>query len=173
MLSYQNISLFWWATCSLDKRLLLGHNVDKQNCFQWAKVLDEGILSSNLCNLYLEHIRKARLDIDVGRGKFGGRNINNLRYSDNITLLSGDSKGLKQLLIKVLKEKVQKQDYRWTSRRQNVLSPLWLLTCGTPCLRRSGKLPHSWTFTMQNWTIQECFSVQEDDNDPDFFYPKV
>ena len=50
-------------------------------------------------NLYAEHItRNARLDELQAGIKIGGRNINNLRYVDDITLMAKSKEGLKSLL---------------------------------------------------------------------------
>ena len=52
-------------------------------------------------------MRNARLD-DLQAGiKIGGRNINNLRYADDTTLLAEGGEELKSLLMKV-KEKSEK-----------------------------------------------------------------
>ena len=63
------------------------------------------ILSPCLFNLYAEYIiQNARLD-EVQTGiKIAGRNINNLRYADNATLMAGHEKGLKSLLMKMKEE---------------------------------------------------------------------
>ena len=45
-------------------------------------------------------MRNARLDEAQAEIKIAGRNINNLRYADDITLMA-DSKELKSLLMKV------------------------------------------------------------------------
>ena len=59
-------------------------------------------LSPCLFNLYAEYImRNAGLDEAQAGIKITGRNINNLRYADNITLMSESEKELKSLLIKV------------------------------------------------------------------------
>ena len=59
------------------------------------------ILSPWLFNLYTEHImRNARLDEAQARIKIAGRNINNLRYTDDTTLMA-ESEELKSLLMKV------------------------------------------------------------------------
>ena len=59
-------------------------------------------------NLYTENIvRNARLDeLQVGI-KIGGRNINNLRYADNTTLLPESEEKLKSLLMRVKEESEQ------------------------------------------------------------------
>ena len=58
------------------------------------------ILSPCLFNLYAEYImRNARLE-EAGI-KIAGRNINNLRYADDITLMAESEEELKSLLMKV------------------------------------------------------------------------
>ena len=52
-------------------------------------------------------MRNARLDEGQAGTKIAGRNINNLRYVDDITLMSESEEGLKGLLMKV-KEESQK-----------------------------------------------------------------
>ena len=62
------------------------------------------ILSPCLFNLYAEYIkRNAGLDEAQARIKIAGRNINNLRYADDTTLMA-ESKQLKNLLMKVKEE---------------------------------------------------------------------
>ena len=57
--------------------------------FQIGKVVHQGcILSPCLFNLYTEYIMKnARLDEEQAGIKISGRNISNLRYSDDTTLI--------------------------------------------------------------------------------------
>ena len=65
----------------------------------WFKI-EKGVqqsclLSPSLFNLYAEHImRDAGLDKLQARIKIGGRNINNLRYVDDITLMAESEKSL-------------------------------------------------------------------------------
>ena len=68
--------------------------------FQIAKGVHQGcILSSCLFNLYSEYImRNAGLDEAQAEIKIAGRNINNLRYADDTTLMA-ESEELKSLLI--------------------------------------------------------------------------
>ena len=58
--------------------------------FQIGKEVHQGyILSPCLFNLYAEYImRNARLDEAQARIKIAGRNINNLRYADDTTLMA-------------------------------------------------------------------------------------
>ena len=56
------------------------------------------ILSSCLFNLYVEYIMwNARLDEAQAGIKIAGRNINNLRYADDTTLMSESKEELKSL----------------------------------------------------------------------------
>ena len=62
------------------------------------------MLSPCLFNLYAEYItRKAGLDEAQAAIKIAGRNINNLRYADDTTLLA-ESEELKSILMKVKEE---------------------------------------------------------------------
>ena len=63
------------------------------------------ILSPCLFNLYAEHImRNAGLDEAQAGPKSARRNINNLRYADDITLIVEREGELKSLLMKVKEE---------------------------------------------------------------------
>ena len=60
------------------------------------------ILSLCLFNLYAEYImRNARLEEAQAGIKMAGRNINNLRYADDTTLMAESEEELKSLLMKV------------------------------------------------------------------------
>ena len=63
-------------------------------------------------NLYTEHImRNARLDELQAGIKIGRRNINNLRYADDTTLMAESEEELKSLLMRV-KEKSERAGLR-------------------------------------------------------------
>ena len=63
------------------------------------------LLSPCLFNLYPEHImRNAGLDELQARIKIGGRNISNLRYVDDSTLMAESEEELESLLMRVQKE---------------------------------------------------------------------
>ena len=63
------------------------------------------ILSPCLFNLYAEYImRNAGLDEAEARIKIARRNINNLRYADDTTLMSESEEEVKSLLMKVKEE---------------------------------------------------------------------
>ena len=74
--------------------------------FHIGKGVHQGcILSPCLCNFYAANImQNARLDEGQAGMKIAGRNINNLRYSDDTTLMAESEEELKSLLMKVKKE---------------------------------------------------------------------
>ena len=88
---------------SQEATVRIGHGTT--DWFQIGKGVHQGcILSPCLFNLYAECIvQNARLD-EVQPGiKISGRNINNLRYADDSTLMA-EIKQLKSLLMKVKEE---------------------------------------------------------------------
>ena len=71
--------------------------------FKLEKGVQQGyLLSPRLFNLYAEHImRNAGLDELQARIKTDGRNINNLRYTDDTILMAENEDELKSLLMRV------------------------------------------------------------------------
>ena len=71
--------------------------------FQIRKEVHQGcILSSCLFNLYAEYIMwNARLDEAQARIKIVGKNISNLRYADDTTLMAESEEELKSLWMKM------------------------------------------------------------------------
>ena len=74
--------------------------------FQTGKGVRQGcILSPCLFNLYAEYImQNAGLDEAQAGIKTAGRNINNLRYADDTTIMAESKEELKSLLMKVKEE---------------------------------------------------------------------
>ena len=74
--------------------------------FQIGKGVCQGcILSPCLFNFYAEYImRNAGLNEVEAGIKIAGRNINNLRYADDTTLMAESKEELKSLLMKVKEE---------------------------------------------------------------------
>ena len=67
--------------------------------FKFGKRVHQGyMLSPCLFNLYVHHV-KCQAGI-----KIAGRNINNLRYADDTTLMAESKEKLKSLLLKVKEE---------------------------------------------------------------------
>ena len=74
--------------------------------FQIGKGLHQGcVLSPCLFNFSAEYIMKnAGLEEAQAGIKIAGRNINNLRYAGDITLMAESEEGLESLLMKVKEE---------------------------------------------------------------------
>ena len=82
----------------------IGHGTT--DWIQIGKGVHQGcILSPCLFNLYAEHImRNAWLEEAQAGIKIASRNINNLRYADDTTLMAAREEELKSLLMKVKEE---------------------------------------------------------------------
>ena len=91
--------------------------------FQIGKGVCQGcILSPCLFNLYAEYImRNARLDEAQAGIKIAGRNINNLRYADDTTLMAESKEELKSLLMKV-KEESQKAGLKLNIQKAKIMA---------------------------------------------------
>ena len=91
--------------------------------FQIAKGVRQGcILSPCLFNLYAEYImRNAGLEETQAGMKIAGRNINNLRYADDTTLMAESEKALKSLLIKV-KEESEKVGLKFNIQKTKIMT---------------------------------------------------
>ena len=79
----------------------------EQDWFQIGKGVRQGcILSPCLFNLYAEYImRNAGLEEAQAGIKIARKNINNLRYADDTTLMAENEGELKSLLMKVKEER--------------------------------------------------------------------
>ena len=98
-------------TCLL-RNLYLGQEATvrtRHGTMDWfhigKRVCQGCILSPCLFNLYAEYITQhAGLDEAQADIKIAGRNISNLRYADDTTLMAESEEGLKSLLMKVKEE---------------------------------------------------------------------
>ena len=112
-------------TCLL-RNLYAGQEVTvrtRHETLDWLKIgngVHQGcILSPCLFNLYAEYImRKAGLDEAQAGNKIAMRNINNLRYADDTTLMAESKEELKSLLMKV-KEEREKDDLKQHSENKD------------------------------------------------------
>ena len=97
-------------------------DMEQQNWFQIGKGVHPGcILSPCLFNFYEEYtMRNARLNEAQAGIKIARRNINNLRYTDDTTLMA-ETKELKSLLIKV-KEESEKAGLKCNIQKTKVMA---------------------------------------------------
>ena len=91
--------------------------------FQIGKgICQSCILSPYLFNLYAEYImRNAGLEETQNGIKIARRNINNLRYADDTTLMAESEEELKSLLMKV-KEESEKVGLRLNSQKTKIMA---------------------------------------------------
>ena len=91
--------------------------------FQMGKGVRQGcILSPCLFNFYAEYImRNAGLEETQAGIKIAGRNVNNLRYADDTTLVAGSEEELKSLLMKV-KEESEKVGLKLTIQKTKIMA---------------------------------------------------
>ena len=91
--------------------------------FQIGKGVHQGcILSPCLFNLHAEHImRNSGLEDAQAGKKIARRNINNLRYADDTTLMAKSEEELKNLLMKV-KEESQKVGLKFNIQKTKMMA---------------------------------------------------
>ena len=107
---------------SQEATVRTGHG--KMDWFQIGKGVRQGcILSPCLFNLCSEYImQNARLEEAQAGIKIAGRNINNLRYADDTTLMAESKEELKNLLIKV-KEESKKAGLKLNIQKTKIMAP--------------------------------------------------
>ena len=124
----QEVGIPNYLTCLL-KNLYAGQEVTvrtghgKTSLFQIGKGVHQGCrLSLCLFNLYAENImRNAGLNEAQDGIKIPGRNINNLRYADDTTLMAESEEELKSLLRKV-KEKSEKVGLKLNIQKTKIMA---------------------------------------------------
>ena len=115
-------------TCLL-KNLYAGQEATVRNghgttdWFQIGKGVHQGcILSPYLFNLYAEYIMRNSGLYEAQAGiKIAGRNINNLRYADDTTLMAESEQELKSLLMKV-KEESEKVSLKLNTQKTKIMA---------------------------------------------------
>ena len=87
------------------KKQQLELDIEQQTGSKLGKEYVKAVLSLCLFNWYAEYImQNARLDEAQAGLKTAGRNIDNLRYADDTTLMAESEEKLKNLLIRVKEE---------------------------------------------------------------------
>ena len=80
------------------------------------------LLSHCLFNFYAEYImRNPRLDESQAGIRTAGRNMNNLRYADDTTLMAESEEALKSLLMRV-KEESEKAGLKFTIQNTKIMA---------------------------------------------------
>ena len=113
-----------WENCMQVKKQQLELNMEQWTGSKlWKKYVKAVyILSPCLFNLYAEYImRNAGLNEAQAGIKIAGRNINNLRYADDTTLMAKSEEELKGLLMKV-KEESEKAGWNLNIQKMKIMA---------------------------------------------------
>ena len=112
-----------WETYIRSRRNRTGHGTT--DWFKIGKEVRQGyMLSPCLFNLYVEYIMgNAGLDEVQAGIKIAGRNINNLRYADDTTLMAENEEELKRLLMKV-KEESEKAALKLNIQKPKIMASI-------------------------------------------------
>ena len=107
---YQTTWPAFWETCMQVKKQQLELYMEQQTGSQSEKKYIKAVYCHPAYLTYMQSTswetldwRKHKLEI-----KIAGRNINNLRYADDTTLMAESEEELKSLLMKVKKRRVKK-----------------------------------------------------------------
>ena len=105
------------------KKQQLELDTEQQDWFHIGKgVRQDCILSPCLFNLYAEYIMwNSGLEEAQAGIKIAGRNINNLKYTDDITLMAESKEELKSLLMKV-KEECEKSGLKFNIQKTKIMA---------------------------------------------------
>ena len=138
--------------------------------FQIGKGVCQGyILSPCLFNLYAEYImRNTGLEEAQAGSKITGRNINNLQYADDTTLMAESEEELKSLLMKV-KEEGEKVGLKLNIQKTKIMasSPItsWQIDGETMETVRSdfiwGEAPKSLQMVTAAMKLKDTYSLEE------------
>ena len=112
------------------KQVKTGHGTT--DWFQLGKGVRQGcILSPCLFNFYAEYImRNAGLEEAQAGIKIARRNINNLKYADDTTLMAESEEELKSLLMKV-KEESEKVGLKLNIQKTKIMASDPITSCQT------------------------------------------
>ena len=105
------------------KKQQLELDMEQKTGSKLGKEIHQGyIFSPCLFNLYAEYImRNAGLDESQAGIKTARRNINNLRYADDTTLMAESKEELKSLLMKV-KDDSEKADLKLSIQKMKIMA---------------------------------------------------
>ena len=104
------------------KKQQLELDMEQWNGSKLGKQYIKAIYCHLLFNSYAEYIMgNVRLDESQAGIKIAGRNINNLRYADDTTLMAKSEEELKNLLMKV-KDKSEKAGLKFNIQKTKIMT---------------------------------------------------
>ena len=130
-----------------------GHGT--RNWFKIGKVVRQGcILSPCLFNFYAEYITwNAWVDEAQAGIKIAGRNINNLRYADDTTLMAESEEELKSVLMSA-KEQSEKAGLKLNIKKRRSWHPIPLLHGKWKKQWKQWQILFSWALKSRQMTLQ-------------------
>ena len=140
-------------------------DMEQQTGFQIGKGVRQAcILSPCLFNLYAEYImRNTGLEEAQAGIRIAGRNINNLRYADDTTLMAESEEELKSVLMKV-KEESEKVGLKLNIQKTKIMAsgPItsWQID-GKQCQTLFGGAPKSLQMVIASMTLKDAYSWEE------------
>ena len=95
----------------------------------WERSVTRLYIVTQLFNYYAEYsMQNARLDESQAGIKIAGRNINNLKYADDTTLMAESEEKLKSLLMKV-KEESEKTGLKLNIQKTKIMASGPITSC--------------------------------------------
>ena len=111
-----------WETCLQVKEQQLEPDMEEWTGLKLGKEYIKGVLSPCILNLYAEYIMwNTRLDEAQAGIKIVRRNVKNLRYADDITLMAESEEEPKSLLMKV-KEESEKVGFKLNIQKTKIMA---------------------------------------------------
>ena len=118
---YQTILPVSWETCMQDKKQQLEPDIEQQTGSKLGKEYVKAIYCHPDCLTSMQSMWNARLDDSQAGIKIAERNINNLRYADDTTLMAESEEELKSLLIRV-KEESERASLRLNVKKTKIMA---------------------------------------------------
>ena len=121
---YQTTLPVFWETCLHVKKQQSEPALEQLPGLKLGKEYSNCILPPCLFSFYVEYIMwNSRLDESQAGIKIARRNINNLRYVDDTTLIAEIEQELKSLLMKV-KEENEKAGWKLNIQKNETMAPV-------------------------------------------------
>ena len=130
-------------------------DMEQKDWFKIGKGVRQGcILSPCLFNLYGEYIRQNARPHEVQAGiKIAGKNINNLRYADDTTLMAESEENLKSFLMNV-KEESEKAGLKLSLQKTKIMASGPITCCPNSLGASDENEDRTWIWCNGSWDLQ-------------------